>query len=137
MEQNAGRTVVLYDMDCSFCVWCVAKVIALDRSRRLRYRPIEDPASAGPLDGMSHEQRLRSWHVVTPDGKVHSAGRAFAPLARALPHGKPVATVLERIPPSALDRAYYAIVKRRDRAGRLLTQRVRRRARATVLGRTT
>jgi predicted DCC family thiol-disulfide oxidoreductase YuxK len=127
---------VFYDSDCGFCVWCVAQVIALDRSRKFRYRAIQDPRSAGPLSVVLSDQRLRSWHFVASDGTVHSAGHAFAPLLRELPLGRPVAAGLELIPAALLDRAYYAVAARRSRAGALLTRRARRRSRASVRRRT-
>ena len=39
------------------------------------------------LGGMSGERKMGSWHLVTPDGRIHSAGAAVAPLARLLPGG--------------------------------------------------
>lgn len=126
---------VFYDADCGFCLWCVAKVIALDRSHSLRYRPIQDPASVGPLGAIPEGQRLGSWHLATQDGTVYSAGRAFVPLLRTLPRSRAASSALAHIPPALLDRAYYAVAARRTAAGRLLTAGARRRSRATVLSR--
>ena len=132
MTEPTPIATLFYDSDCGFCVWCTAKVMALDRRRQLRYRPIQDPASAALLRPVPEDRRLDSWHLVTAGGRVHSGGRAFVPLLRRLPAGRPAAAILRWIPPTLLDRAYYVVAKRRAGAGRFLTEGARRRSRARV-----
>ncbi|TMK31333.1 MAG: DUF393 domain-containing protein [Actinobacteria bacterium] len=83
------RAVVLYDEDCDFCRWATAKLLAWDRGGRLRAVALQHPEAERLLPGMDREQRMTSWHLVTPDGRVRSAGRAVAPLLRLLPGGAP------------------------------------------------
>jgi predicted DCC family thiol-disulfide oxidoreductase YuxK len=113
---------VLYDDDCGFCVWCMGKVLALDRRGVLEPLALQDPSAEALLPGMDEETRMRSWHLVE-DGRVSSAGQAFGPLLRLLLGG----------PAAALaDRAYYAVANRRSSFGRLVTEAAKRRARARI-----
>ena len=45
------------------------------------------------LASIPESERLRTAHVVTPDGRVHSGGDAVPVVADVLPHGTPVALV--------------------------------------------
>lgn len=62
---------------------------------------------------------MASWHLVLADRSVVSAGRAAAPLLRALPGGTPLAGLLERAP-RTVERAYRWVAANRGRLGRLL-----------------
>ena len=113
---------VLYDDDCGFCVWCLGKVLALDRRGVLDPVALQDPRAEALLTGMDEEERMRSWHLVE-DGRVRSAGEAFGPLLRLLV-GAPVAALA--------DRAYYAVANRRSALGKLVSEKAKRRARARI-----
>jgi predicted DCC family thiol-disulfide oxidoreductase YuxK len=106
---------LLYDADCGFCKWCTAKVLAWDRDRRVRPVPIEDP------------EMLSSWHLVDADGRVYSAGAAFAPLLRLLPGGRPLAGLAARFP-RAVEWAYRLVADNRSLFGKLVTSGARERA---------
>jgi len=88
-----ARATVLYDRDCGFCRWTLARLLALDRAQRLRPVALQSPEGRRLLPGMSDEQRLASAHLVTPDGRVHSGGDAVAPLLRRLPAGRPLSAL--------------------------------------------
>jgi predicted DCC family thiol-disulfide oxidoreductase YuxK len=119
---------LFYDADCGFCRWTLAKVAAWDRRRALRLVPLQDTAEADRLLGPMDEQtRMGSWHLVTPDGQVHSAGRGFAPLLRLLPGGRPVARLVELTQP-VVDAAYRFVADHRSALGRLVPRRARERA---------
>ena len=47
---------------------------------------------------MTMPQRLASWHLATPDGRLHSGGAVFAPLLRLLPGGAPLALAASALP---------------------------------------
>jgi predicted DCC family thiol-disulfide oxidoreductase YuxK len=113
---------VLYDDDCGFCVWCMGKVLALDRRGVLEPVALRDPRAKALLPGLDEETRMRSWHLVE-DGRVSSAGEAFGPLLRLLV-GPPVAALA--------DRGYYAVANRRSAFGKLVTEAAKRRARARI-----
>ena len=119
--------IVLYDEDCGFCRWTLGVLLAWDRRRRLRPVPIQSAEGERLLAEMAPEKRLESWHLVTPDGRVRSAGEAFPPLFRALAGGAPLAWLCERLP-RATGRAYFALTGRRSLFGRWLRPSQVRRA---------
>jgi predicted DCC family thiol-disulfide oxidoreductase YuxK len=116
--QPLHTTIVLYDRDCGLCIWTMSKVLAWDRRGELRPVALQDPEATRLLDGMDDERKMASWHLVTPDGQVHSAGAALAPLLRLLPGGRPLAAAAAHFP-RATDRLYFAVANRRSKLGRL------------------
>ena len=119
---DASRTVILYDQDCGFCRWSLDRILAWDREGRLRPVPLQDPEADRLLAGMDREERMASWHLVGPDGRVYSAGAAVAPLARLLPAGAPIAAVARSLP-GLTERAYRLVARNSDRFGRFLGER--------------
>jgi predicted DCC family thiol-disulfide oxidoreductase YuxK len=113
--------VLLYDSDCGFCRWSVDKVLAWDHGGRVRSMELQDPEADSLLGEMEEGVKMGSWHLVTPDGRVYSAGAAAPPLLRLLPGGKPIAAVLAAFP-GVTDRAYRAVARNRDRFARLVGQ---------------
>jgi len=122
---------VLYDADCGLCVWVMGKVLAWDGRRRLRPVALDAPEAEPLVGDLGEEERMASWHIVLPDGRRESAGRALAPLLRLLPGGRPLAALVERFPDFA-DRAYFALAERRSALGKLVTASARRRARERI-----
>ena len=111
------RPVVLYDADCGFCRWSLAKILAWDRGGRLRPLAIGSDEGARLLSDLDPERRLASWHFVDRDGKRTSAGAAAAPLLRELPGGRRLAAAVERFP-RLTERAYAWVTRNRARLGR-------------------
>ncbi|MFM8884100.1 MAG: thiol-disulfide oxidoreductase DCC family protein [Solirubrobacterales bacterium] len=110
------RLVVLYDEDCRWCRWSVARLVAFDRDRRLRLVPIQGEEGDRLLAGVPESERLESAHAVTPDGRVHSGGDAAAPIAAVLPSlsfGVPLLTAL----PGPTRAAYRLVADNRSRLG--------------------
>jgi predicted DCC family thiol-disulfide oxidoreductase YuxK len=115
------HAVLLYDSDCGFCRWSVDKVLAWDRGGRLESMELQDAEADSLLGAMDEDVKMSSWHLVTPDGRVYSAGAAAPPLLRLLPGGKPLAALLAAFP-GATDRAYRTVARNRDRFGRVVGQ---------------
>jgi predicted DCC family thiol-disulfide oxidoreductase YuxK len=113
------RYVVLYDEDCGFCRWSLDRLLRSDRDGRLRPVPIQSEEGDRLLADLREEERLASWHLVTPDGRRHSGGAAAAPLARLLPAGAPVAFLADTFPRTT-DRLYRWVARHRDELGRRL-----------------
>jgi predicted DCC family thiol-disulfide oxidoreductase YuxK len=109
-----GQLALLYDEDCGFCRWSLDKILAWDRAGRLRPVPLQDPEADRLLGDMPADRKMASWHLVTQDGRVYSAGAAAAPLAAALPAGAPLAA-LARAFPAVTERAYRLVAGNRDR----------------------
>lgn len=113
------QAVLLYDSDCGFCRWSTAKILAWDRRGRIRPVALQDPEADRLLPGMDEDTKMRSWHLVTPDGQVRSAGSAAPSLFRLLPGGGPLAGLAAAFPRTT-DRAYRWISEHRDWLGRRL-----------------
>jgi predicted DCC family thiol-disulfide oxidoreductase YuxK len=110
---------MLYDRDCGLCRWSASKVLAWDRNGRVRAVALQDPEAERLLAELSPERRPASWHLVTADGHVNSAGAALAPLLRLLPGGRPLAVVAE-LSPALTERLYRLVARNRSRLSRLV-----------------
>ena len=119
--------IVLYDRDCGFCRWSLAKLLAWDRAGRLRPREIQSDEGQRLLESIPEERRLQSWHVVHPDGRIESAGEALATVLDLLPGGAPVAR-LTRALPRLGHRAYMFVAAHRRTLGKPITKRMKLRA---------
>ena len=122
-----AAATVLYDADCGFCRSSLALILAWDRERRLRPVALQDPEADRLLAHLSPEERMASWHLVTEDGAVRSAGDAFDALFDLLPGGGAPAALARRFPAGAR-RGYSLVADHRSRLGRLLPAAVKRKA---------
>jgi predicted DCC family thiol-disulfide oxidoreductase YuxK len=111
--------IIVYDSDCGFCRWALARILAWDRRQRLRPVALQDDAAVQLLPDMAAEERARSWHLVTPGEGVRSGGAALPPLLRLLPGGAWVGAVAAAFPRST-ERLYRWTADHRDLLGRLV-----------------
>ena len=114
-----SRTAILYDAECGFCKWSLDLVLRWDRRGRLRPVALQDAEADRLLGEMDPATKMASWHLVTPDGTVHSAGRAVEPLMRLLPGGRPFAAAA-RAMPGLTDRGYAFVAAHRTPLGKLV-----------------
>jgi predicted DCC family thiol-disulfide oxidoreductase YuxK len=121
------RATVLYDVDCGFCRWTLAKLLAWDRQRALRPVAIQDSAGQALLASMDEERRLASWHLAFPDGRLYSAGPALVEALPLLPAGRPLGKLAGWVAP-VTDRVYDLVARRRAIPGRLVSRAAVRRA---------
>lgn len=70
---------------------------------------------------------MASWHLVTADGRVRSAGDGVAPLLDLLPGGRPLARLAAAVHPLT-NRLYRFVAEHRSWFGNLLPRRARERA---------
>ncbi|MEA2520772.1 MAG: hypothetical protein QOI81_418 [Actinomycetota bacterium] len=110
---------ILYDNDCGFCRWTIARLLSWDRQKTLRPVALQDEEAVRLLPGMSRAERMRSWHVVTADGHVWSAGGAVGPLLRQMPFGRIAAPIPEAFPKTT-ERLYRWGAHHRDRLGKMV-----------------
>jgi predicted DCC family thiol-disulfide oxidoreductase YuxK len=122
---------VLYDADCGFCRFSVARLLDWDRRRRLRPVAIQSARGQELLAAVAPAERLRSAHVVDAEGTLHSGGAAAAVIARELPAGAPVALVLGALP-GPTDRAYRFVADHRTGISRFVPSRWKRAAAAQI-----
>jgi predicted DCC family thiol-disulfide oxidoreductase YuxK len=118
---------VLYDLDCGFCRWSVGRLLAWDRSRRLRPVAIQSAEGRRLLAGLTPEQQLASAHAIDANGRLTSGGDAIAPIAAVLPGGAPIAALARRAPGPARA-GYAAVAGRRSLLGRLISDAAKARA---------
>lgn len=109
---------LLYDDDCGFCKLCVRALLRLDRDARLRPVSIQSEEGQRLLTEVPAGLRLDSFHLVTPGGKVLSAGAAAEPLARLLPGGSMPARAFARYP-ERTESLYRWVARNRSTFGRL------------------
>jgi len=126
-----GEEIVLYDADCDWCRWSLAKILAWDRDRRVRTVALQDAEADALLAGMAPAERMASWHLVTAAGRRHSGGAALAPLLRLFPGGPPVARAAEALPGLTV-RGYRWIAEHRTLLGRPLRRSWIERANARI-----
>jgi predicted DCC family thiol-disulfide oxidoreductase YuxK len=118
---------VLFDCECGFCRWSVAKLLAWDRAGRLRPLAIQSEEGQRLLADLTPEERLATAHAVDAAGRRTSGGDALAPIAEVLPGGAPLAALGRRAP--ALARAgYRAVAGRRSLFGKLIGDAAKARA---------
>jgi predicted DCC family thiol-disulfide oxidoreductase YuxK len=122
-----GPLVVLYDQDCGWCRWSIARVLAFDRQLMLQPEPIQGELGERLLAGLPVAERLASAHAVTPDGRVHSGGDAAAPIAAVLPLLAPAAPLLRAFAPPTRW-GYRFVADHRSTFGRLVSLAMRERA---------
>jgi predicted DCC family thiol-disulfide oxidoreductase YuxK len=113
------RHVVIYDEDCGFCRWALDRLLRWDRRENLRAAPIQSEEGDELLADLTEQERLASWHLITPNGRRYSGGAAAGPMARLLPAGAPVAFLAETFPRTT-DRVYGWVARNRDSLGRRL-----------------
>lgn len=120
------RTALLYDQDCGFCIWSIARILHQDADEKLHPLPIQSAEGAQLLSSIPEERRLESWHLALEDGSLYSGGEAFVALLRLL--GRPrLAGVLARAPRLA-DRGYWSLAGRRSLFGPFVSGSAKRRA---------
>jgi predicted DCC family thiol-disulfide oxidoreductase YuxK len=117
-----GTATVLYDEDCGFCRWSIARVRATRGLGSLTYAPIQGEAGDQLLANVPRGRRLASWHLVTDDGQIWSAGAAVPVLLRQARWGRLVAPVFETFP-EATERAYDWVARHRAQLGALIGER--------------
>jgi predicted DCC family thiol-disulfide oxidoreductase YuxK len=117
--------VLLYDADCGFCRFCVARLLDWDVRARLRPIAIQSAEGQELLAGMPAADRLRSAHAVDADGRIHSGVAAVSVIAAELPAGAPVAWLVGRLP-APTEWAYRWVADHRTGLSRLVPRGLKR-----------
>lgn len=115
----AADHLLVFDGACGFCRWAVERILRHDRAGRVRAVAMQEPDGEAAIAALDPAVAAASWHLVTPDGQLHSAGAVVAPLASVLDRVAPVAAVARRWP-VATDRVYRWGAARRGLWGRVL-----------------
>ena len=126
-EPGEQRWRVLYDGDCGLCKWLLCGLLAWDRPRRLHPLALQRPESEELLAELTAQERMASWHLISPEGGRQSGGAALAPLLRLLPCGRFPAAAFARLP-TPTDRSYRWVAEHRSQLSRLVPTPVKQRA---------
>ncbi len=126
-----GDWILLYDADCGFCKWLLARLLQWDLRRRLTPVALGTDEADRLLHALTPEQRAASWHLVAPDGTRTSAGAALAVLASLLPGGALPAAGLGLVP-GLSERGYGWVAGHRTQLSRLVPSRFKERAEAQI-----
>ncbi len=112
------RPVLLYDGNCAFCRAWVGRIRRWDRRSRLAFLPASERFSVPDLPTLSDDDVDAAMHLVLPDGRVLSGGRAVPELLRLLPGGG-VPRLLFHVPgiPWLAGAGYDWVARRRHRFG--------------------
>jgi predicted DCC family thiol-disulfide oxidoreductase YuxK len=78
------RAALLYDRNCGFCRWLVARILRRDRRGALLPVAIQSAEGHRLLAGVPEEQQLDTWHLVRADGTVLSGDEAMPEVLRPL-----------------------------------------------------
>jgi predicted DCC family thiol-disulfide oxidoreductase YuxK len=133
VELMAGeaRWIVLYDGECGLCKWMLAGLLHRDRRRRLVPVALQRREAEELLADLAHEERMASWHLISPSGERLSGGAALPAVLRLLPAGSRAATGFARFP-SATDWGYRWVADHRSLLSRAIPAGAKERAAAYV-----
>jgi predicted DCC family thiol-disulfide oxidoreductase YuxK len=93
-----GAWIVLYDGVCGFCKWILGGLLKLDPDRRLQPLALQRPEAGTLLAELDPELWMTSFHLVSPEGELLSAGEALPALLRLVRGGRYLAAALARFP---------------------------------------
>jgi predicted DCC family thiol-disulfide oxidoreductase YuxK len=91
-------------------------VASLDRRGRIALLTLEDPASEQLVTPLPAGERLASWHLAWPGGRLSSRGAAGIDLLRAL--GYPRAASAASYVAEPVERLYSLVAEHREALGR-------------------
>jgi predicted DCC family thiol-disulfide oxidoreductase YuxK len=93
-----------------------------DRSGRLEPVALQSPLAEKLLHDLTDDERMASWHLVSPGGERWSGGAAAPPMLRLLPGGRLPARALAAFP-GLTESAYRLVARHRGALGRLFGAR--------------
>ena len=114
------RPVLLYDDSCRLCRFAARGVIRLDRLQRLAVLSLKDEAASPLLAALPARERLETWRLAQPDGRLHGYGAGMRELVEAMRSTHSAGPVLSRIPDGLLDAVYRVVARNRSLLGRLV-----------------
>ena len=75
-EASSLRPALIYDGDCEFCRYWLARARA-SLGERLEYLPFQDPQIARRFPQLATDRLKEAVHLVEPDGTVYFGARAI------------------------------------------------------------
>jgi predicted DCC family thiol-disulfide oxidoreductase YuxK len=90
--------ILIYDSDCGPCTRFKRAVAFLDTRNRISFIGLDAADSSGLLAPIPQARRHRSFHLISPSGRVWSGAEALSPLTSLLPGGAGLSFVMGRNP---------------------------------------
>jgi predicted DCC family thiol-disulfide oxidoreductase YuxK len=126
-DHAEDRWTVLYDDDCGVCRALLGVVLSADVHHRLRPAALQSAEAGELLSDLTSEERMASWHLISPGGVRRSAGDALPTLASLLPGGRLPSAGLD-MTPGLNRRGYEWVAGHRSLLGRFTPAAAKRRA---------
>jgi predicted DCC family thiol-disulfide oxidoreductase YuxK len=117
---------LLYDSECGFCRWTVARVLRRDTNHQICPVAIQSLQGNELLANIPPEERLASWHLARDDGRVFSGAEALPALLELLHH--PGQARLIDHASGLVGPTYRGVASRRRAFGPLISRAAQRRA---------
>ena len=86
-QSRRGAWYLVYDGDCAFCRRCVALLRSADRSKRLRFVPLQDAAEVARLPLVPRASLEKAMHLFSPDDAIFAGAAALPPILGLLRGG--------------------------------------------------
>lgn len=112
------RHLLVYDSDCGPCTRFKRAIGFLDVHREFSFMSLTRADLDGYLDGIRPSVRHRSFHLLTPDGRILSGAKALPTLVRLLPTGALLSKAITTAPGGLRATAFvYEVASRRHDSG--------------------
>ncbi len=83
----SGKTVVLYDGNCTFCRGQMKNLVRLARPGAIEPVDFQPPGALDPYPSVTHAACMQAMQLITPDGRVYSAFEAAVRAVATRPIG--------------------------------------------------
>jgi predicted DCC family thiol-disulfide oxidoreductase YuxK len=90
--------VLVYDADCGPCTRFKDAISILDRHKRIDFFPLIEADRIGFLNQIPQSIRFKSFHLISPTGKIRSGENAVIDLIELLPLGHTISKIIVSAP---------------------------------------
>lgn len=90
--------MMVYDADCGPCARFKNVISILDRQKRIDFMSLMEADSLGLLGPIPSSLRFKSFHLISPTGKVRSGEDALIDLIELLPGGRTISKIIVSTP---------------------------------------
>lgn len=88
---------------------------------------LQHPETSRLIADVAPDERMASWHLISPTGARHSAGAAIPQMLRLLPGGRLPATAFAHVP-KLTEKSYRWVADHRSQLSRLVPKTAKRNA---------
>lgn len=98
IEIKVANYLMAYDADCGPCTQFKRLVDFLDIYHAIDFIHLADADKLGLLNTISEPLRFKSFHLISPDGDIHSGPEALYDLIALLPLGGHISKLIVLLP---------------------------------------